>query len=84
MATSGAGLVIERTRLGSFLTGNSPAPGTVRASSTTSVCGAAWQVRIRPAASSSWLSALAWCAPWMTRPSSMRHLQEPQAPSLQP
>jgi len=33
------------------------APGTVRASSTMSVCGAAWQVRIRPAPSSSALSA---------------------------
>ncbi len=33
-----------------------------------SVCGAAWQQRIRPATSSSWLSAFCWCAPWMTRP----------------
>jgi hypothetical protein len=50
-------LSIETTRLGSFLIANSPAPGTVRASRTMSVCGAAWQVRIRPATSSSWLSA---------------------------
>ena len=57
MATSGAGRAIVSTRLGSFLIANSPAPGTVRASSTTSVCGAAWQVRTRPEASSSALSA---------------------------
>ena len=45
------------TRLGSLRIANSPAPGTVRASRTMSLCGAAWQVRIRPAASSSALSA---------------------------
>ena len=45
-ATSGAGLVMVVTRQGILRTGNSPAPATVRASSTMSVCGAARQVRV--------------------------------------
>ena len=40
------------TRLGSLSTGYSPAPGTLRASTTQSVCGVAQQVRMKPASSS--------------------------------
>jgi hypothetical protein len=82
--TSSAARSSDSTRVGSFSTGCSPAPGTLRASTTQSDCGRAQQVRIRPAASSSVLSALAWCGPWTTRPSSSRLLHEPQAPSRQP
>ena len=46
------------TRVGILRTGNSPAPATVRASMTTSVCAAARQVRVKPASSSSTLKAL--------------------------
>jgi hypothetical protein len=82
--TSGAARSMLSTRLGIFSTGNSPAPGTLRASTTQSVCGVAQQVRMRPASSSVADSALSWCAPWITRPSSRRLLHEPQAPSRQP
>jgi hypothetical protein len=58
IATSGAALVMLVTRDGILRIANSPAPGTVRASMITSDCGAAWQVRIQPAASSSALNAL--------------------------
>ena len=84
IATSGAGRVMLPTRLGILSTANSPAPGTVRASTNRSVCGVAQQVRMKPAASSASESALCWWAPWITRPSSRRLLQEPQAPSRQP
>ena len=47
-ATSGAGLSMLSTRQGIFSTGNSPAPGTLRASTTQSVCGVAQQVRMKP------------------------------------
>ena len=83
-ATSGAGRAIDSTRVGIFSTGNSPAPGTLRASSVQSVCAVAQQVSTMPASSSATLSALSWWAPCSTRPSSSRLLQEPQAPSLQP
>ena len=49
IATSGAGLSIESTRLGSLRIAKSPAPGTVRTSRTMSVSGAAWQERTSPA-----------------------------------
>ena len=55
--TSGAARSICITRVGIFSTGCSPAPGTVRASTTQSVCGVAQQVRIRPASSSATDSA---------------------------
>ena len=58
MITSALGRSRLKTRLGNFMIGNSPAPGTVLASSTQSVCGLAQQVRTMPAASSSALSAL--------------------------
>ena len=83
-ATSGARRSIVVTRTGIFSTGNCPTDVTCRDSITQSVCGVAQQVRTRPDASSAALSALSWCAPWMTRPSSSRLLQDPQAPSLQP
>jgi hypothetical protein len=81
--TSGAARSMLITRLGIFSTGCSPAPGTLRASTTQSVCGVAQQVRIRPAASS------AATAPWLVRAVdhaalSRRLLHEPQAPSRQP
>ena len=83
-ATSGAGRSSDSSRVGIFSTGCSPAPGTLRASTTQSVCGVAQQVRMKPAASSAGVSAFSWCAPWITRPSSSRLLHEPQAPSRQP
>ena len=83
-ATSGAGLRMAATRVGSFSTGNSPAPGTVRASKVQLVCGRAQQVSTKPAASSLADKALGWWLPWMTAPSSSLLLHEPQAPSLQP
>ena len=83
-ATSGAGRSMDSTREGSFRMGKSPAPGTLRASTTQSVTGVAQQVRTQPASSSAGLRALDWCAPWITRPSSSRLLHEPQAPSRQP
>jgi hypothetical protein len=45
-ATSGAGLSMLITRVGSFSTGYSPAPGTLRACTVQSVCGTAQQVRM--------------------------------------
>ena len=75
---------MANTRVGIFSTGNSPAPGTLRASITQSVCGVAQQVSSRPASSSARLSAFNWCAPWSTRPDNRRLLHDPQAPSLQP
>src|SRR6185369_12457312 len=82
--TSGDFFSIEITREGIFLTGKALSSVTWRDSSTTSVCGTPQQVRMKPAASSSGLRALLWCSPWTTTPSSFLHLQEPQAPSLQP
>ncbi len=84
MHTSGAGRVSDITRLGSFSTGCSPAPGTLRASTTQSLCGVAQQVRMKPASSSAADKAFSWWAPWITRPSTSRLLHEPQAPSRQP
>jgi hypothetical protein len=54
----GRRLLDRITRHGILRIANSPAPGTVRTSSTTSVCGAAWQVSTRPASSSTGLRAL--------------------------
>jgi hypothetical protein len=48
----GCGPLMAITRVGIFSTGNSPAPGTLRACTVQSLCGVAQQVRIRPAASS--------------------------------
>ena len=84
MATSAVGRSMLSTRPGILLIGYSPAPTTMRASTTQSVCGVAQQVRIRPAASSASDSALGWCAPWITRPSRSLLLHEPQAPSRPP
>jgi hypothetical protein len=72
------------TREGILRTGKALSSVTWRDSSTTSVCGRAQQVRIRPLASSSGDRALAWWGPWTTVPSSFLHLHEPHAPSLQP
>src|ERR1700749_3787812 len=83
-ATSLDGRAMLSTRPGILLIGYSPAPTTMRASKTQSVCGVAQQVRIRPAASSASDSALGWCAPWITRPSLSLLLHEPQAPPRQP
>ena len=46
--TSAAARCRLSTRAGIFSTGNSPAPGTLRASITQSVCAAAQQGRIKP------------------------------------
>ena len=72
------------TRTGIFLMGKLPASVTCRDSSTKSLCAVEQQVKIRPWASSSALKALAWCSPCTTVPEIFLHLQEPQAPSLQP
>ncbi len=64
--------------------GNAPSSVTWRDSSTTLLCATPQQVSTNPAASSSALSALDWCSPCTTVPSIFLHLQEPQAPSLQP
>jgi len=74
----------DSTRAGILRIGKAPMSVTWRDSSITSLRAVAQQVSTKPAISSSALRALLWCGPCVTSPESFLHLQEPQAPSLQP
>jgi len=72
------------TRTGIFLIGKALSSVTWRDSITTSLVGTAQHGRIMPSASSCGLSARSLWGPCTTVPLSFLHLQELQAPSLQP
>ena len=82
--TSGDARTRLLIRAGILRTGKAPSSDTWRDSSTRSLVAVAQQVSTMPAASSAALSALSWWLPWTTVPAIFLHLQEPQAPSLQP